>query len=114
MCSAYVVGAAHRSWSGTEDDRSVRRFASAASIQGEDTKLYVAAFQDGTMFVSDRQPQLYDRRAKPIPPMEVLPGSYVNVQYRRERGVNRMEAVQIVREAEDQSPFDPVPDDGHL
>ena len=82
--------------------------------RGEATTLYVAAFEDGTMFFSARQPKLYDRMAKPIAPRDVPPGSYVNVQYRRERGVNRMEAVQIVRLAEDQSPFDPIPDDGHL
>ena len=82
--------------------------------RGEDTKVYGVAFEDGTMFFSSRQPKLYDRMAKPIAPREVLPGSYVNVRYRVEGGINRMEAVQVVRLAEDQSPFDPVLDDGHL
>lgn len=80
----------------------------------EETAFYVAAFTDGRMFFSTRQPKLYDRLAKPIPPQEVPPGSYVNVKYRVEEGINRMEAVQVVRFVEDQSPFDPVPDDGHL
>jgi hypothetical protein len=44
----------------------------------------------------------------------VLPGSYVNISYTVERGVNWMEAVQVVRQAEEECPFDPVPDDGHL
>lgn len=82
--------------------------------RGEDTKFYVAAFKDGTMFFSTQQPKLYDRKANPIPPQEVPPGSYVNVRYRVEHGVNRMEAVQVVRLSEDECPFDPVSDDGHL
>jgi hypothetical protein len=83
-------------------------------FRGEDTKLYGVAFDDGTMFLSASQPKLYDRMAKPIPPREVLPGSYVNVSYRRVLGVNRMEAVQVIRFAEDDCPFDPIVDDGHL
>ena len=83
-------------------------------FRGEDTKLYVAAFDDGTMFFASQQPRLYDRLARPIAAREVLPGSYVNVRYHVDRGVNRMEAVQIVRFAEEESPFQPVPDDGHL
>jgi hypothetical protein len=82
--------------------------------KGEDTKLYALAFDDGIMFFSASQPKLYDRMAKPIPPREVLPGTYLNVRYRQERGINRMEAVQVVRSVEDAPPFDPVPDDGHL
>jgi hypothetical protein len=82
----------------------------------EDTGLYAVVLDDGTMFFSHSPPPLYDARAKRIPVREVLPGSYVNVRYRRERGINRMSAVQVVRfaEDEDQSPFDPVLDDGHL
>jgi hypothetical protein len=80
----------------------------------EETPFYVAALMDGRMYFSTRQPKLYDRMAKPIPPQEVLPGSYVNVHYRVVQGVNRMEAVQVVRVPEDECPFDPVPDDGHL
>lgn len=82
--------------------------------RGEDTKLYVVAFDDGTMFFATKRPQLYDRQAKPIASQEVLPGSYANIRYRTERGVNRMEAVQVVRFAEEESPFAPVADDGHL
>ena len=63
----------------------------------EDTKLFVAAFDDGTMFFSDSQPPLYDRRAQPIPMREVLPGSYVKIKYLSERGINWMEAIQLVR-----------------
>jgi hypothetical protein len=80
----------------------------------EDTKLYVAAFEDGRMFYSRHQPPLYDRRARPVPPQEVLPGSYVNIRYAIEQGVNRMKAAQLVREPRQDFPFDPVPDDGHL
>jgi hypothetical protein len=80
--------------------------------RGEDTKLYVAAFDDGTTFFSCRRPPLYDAMAKLIPQREVPPGSYVNVRYHEERGINRLDAVQIVRLAEEKPPFDPVPDDG--
>jgi hypothetical protein len=79
----------------------------------EDTKLYVAAFDDGRMFFSRRQPRLYDRQAQPIPVREVMPGSYVNIKYLIERGINWMEAVQLVQETIAECPFDPVPDDGH-
>jgi hypothetical protein len=82
----------------------------------EDTNLFVAAFDDGRMFLSRRQPPLYDRKARPVAPREVLPGSYVNIRYAVERGVKLMEAVQVVNEPRQDSPFDPVPldDDGHL
>jgi hypothetical protein len=82
--------------------------------RGEDTKLYAAAFQDGTIFFSNHQPTLYDRMAKPMAPLEVPPGSYVNISYREDRGIKWIEAVQIVRPAEDRSPFRPILDDGHL
>jgi hypothetical protein len=82
--------------------------------RGEDTALYVAALVDGEMFFSRRPPALYDRHAKSIPAAEVLPGSYVNIRYAIERGINWMEAVQLVREPPQASPFDPVPDDGHV
>jgi hypothetical protein len=81
----------------------------------EDTNLYVAAFDDGRMFFSRRQPPLYDRQARPISAREVLPGCYVNVRYIIEQGrINWMEAVQLVQESPEESPFDPIPDDGHL
>lgn len=82
--------------------------------RGDDTGLFVAAFDDGQMFFSRRQPPLYDRQARPIPAREVLPGSYVNIKYAIERGLRLMEAVQVVTEPARDSPFDPVPDDGHL
>jgi len=82
--------------------------------RGEETRQYALAFDDRTMFFSPHQPPLYDAAAKRIASQEVLPGSYVNVRYRQERGINWMEAVQVVRLAEDRSPFDPVLDDGHL
>ena len=66
------------------------------------------------MFFSRRQPSLYDRQARPLPVREVLPGSYVNIKFVIERDFNLMEAVQVVREPPLDSPFDPVPDDGHL
>ncbi len=80
----------------------------------EDTRLFVAAFNDGRMFFGRRQPPLFDRQAQLIPTREVPPGSYVNVKYSIERGLNMMEAVQIVTEPGQDSPFDPIPDDGHL
>jgi hypothetical protein len=82
--------------------------------RGEDTGLHVVVFRDGTTFCSRRQPPLYDAGAKLLAPREVLPGSFVNVRYSEERGVNWMHAVQVVRLNEDDPPFDPVPDDGHL
>jgi hypothetical protein len=82
--------------------------------RGEETTLYAVALEDGTMFFSRHQPPLYDKAARLIAPREVLPGSYVNVRYREERGRKWMEAVQVVKTAEDQSPFDPILDDGHL
>jgi hypothetical protein len=82
--------------------------------RGEDTGLHVLAFDDGTTFVSRRRPPLYDAMAKLIAQREVPPGSYVNVRYHVERGINRMEAVQLVHLFEEQSPFDPAPDDRHL
>jgi hypothetical protein len=80
----------------------------------EDTRLYVAAFDDGRMFFSRHQPPLYDREARLIPAREVLPGSYVKIRYAIERGFNLMEAVQVVTEPPQDAPFDPVPDDCHL
>ena len=82
--------------------------------RGEDTGLHVLAFEDRTMFFSKQQPKLYDATAKLIPPREIRRGSYVNVRYGVERGVNRMQAVQIVHQPEEDSPFDPVLDDGHV
>jgi hypothetical protein len=82
--------------------------------RGEDTSLYGLAFDDGSTFFSKRQPRFYDAMAKPMTPREVLPGTYVNVRYNMENGINRMSAVQIVRPPEEVSPFDPVLDDGHL
>jgi hypothetical protein len=80
----------------------------------EDTKLFVAAFDDGQMFFARQQPSLFDRQARPVPPREILPGSYVNVKYLIDRGINWIEAVQLVREPPQESPFDPILDDGHL
>jgi hypothetical protein len=80
----------------------------------DDTGLHVLAFEDHTMFFSKQQPKFYDAMAKPVAPKEVLPGSYVNVRYHVERGVNRMQAVQIVHHPEEESPFDPILDDGHV
>ena len=82
--------------------------------RGEDTGLHVLAFTDRTMFFASERPKLYDATAKLIPAREIPPGSYVNVRYGVERGVNRMQAVQIVHQPKEKSPFDPVLDDGHL
>jgi hypothetical protein len=82
--------------------------------RGEDSRLYVVAFDDGTVFLSRQRPRLYDASAKAIDSREVIPGSYVNVRYREHRRRKWMEAIQLVREPKEESPFDPVPDDGHL
>ena len=82
--------------------------------RGEDTGLYVAAFEDGHTFFSRRQPALYNRQAELISMREVPPGSYVNIKYAVEHGRHLMEAVQVVTEPAGDAPFDPVPDDGHL
>jgi hypothetical protein len=82
--------------------------------RGEDTRLYSVALDSGEVFFNRRQPALYDRQARLMAIQEVLPGSYVNVSYRVERGIRLMEAVQLVREPVQAAPFDPVPDDGHL
>jgi hypothetical protein len=62
------------------------------------------------VFLARRQPDLYDRNAQSITSREILPGSVVRVRYHEGDGVRWMEAVQIVRLAEDQLPFDPVED----
>jgi hypothetical protein len=82
--------------------------------RGEDTKLFVAALWDHQMFFARRQPDFYDRGAQLIAPREVLPGSYVNIIYAIRERVKWMEAIQLVEEPAQDSPFDPVPDDGHL
>jgi hypothetical protein len=82
--------------------------------RGEDTGLYVVAFTDGTTFVSRRQPRLYDASARPIASREVNPGAFVYVRYSEHQKRKLMEAIQLVREPEENTPFDPVPDDGHL
>jgi hypothetical protein len=55
--------------------------------RGENTGLYVAAFEDGRMFFSHRQPPLYDQQARPIPVREVLPGSLRQHQIRYRAGL---------------------------
>jgi hypothetical protein len=44
----------------------------------------------------------------------VVPGTCVYVRYHEHRGRKLMEAIQLIREPEDESPFDPIMDDGHL
>jgi hypothetical protein len=80
----------------------------------EDTGLYVVAFTDGTTFISRRQPRLYDATARQIPTREVIPGAYAYVRYSEHQKRKLMEAIQLVREPDEEPPFDPVPDDGHL
>jgi len=80
--------------------------------RGEDTNLYVAAFEDGRTFFSRLPPSIFDRQAKPMSSREVVPGSIVNIRYRVHRGLKLMEAVQVVREPMSDPPFEPVPDAG--
>jgi hypothetical protein len=83
--------------------------------RGEDTGLYILALVDGEVFLSRRQPKLYDAAARPISSREVLPGTYVNVRYSESLQRKLMEAIQLVSEPpEEASPFKPVLDDGHL
>jgi hypothetical protein len=82
--------------------------------RGEDTKLYCAAFEDGTMFFSRQQPPLFDAAALRIAMREVVPGSYVNLRSHVERSVNMLDAVQLVRQPVEKAPFSPVPDDAPL
>jgi hypothetical protein len=78
------------------------------AYRGEDTGLYVVAAEDGTMFFSRRQPPLYDSMARSMPMHEVLPKSVINVRYHLEDGIRKIDAVQIVHEAEPDCPFEPV------
>jgi hypothetical protein len=83
--------------------------------RGEDTGLYILAFTDSEVFLSRRQPKLYDAAARPIALREVLPGTYVNVRYIEYRQRKLMEAIQLVQlPPEEEPPFRPVLDDGHL
>jgi hypothetical protein len=76
--------------------------------RGQDTNLYVLALDDRTMFFSRDQPPLYDRDAVRIAMREILPDSIVKVRYRVERGINWMEAVQVVQEPAEKCPFEPM------
>jgi hypothetical protein len=78
------------------------------TFRGEPWPFYVLALDSGEVFLARRQPAFYNRGAQPIAPREIPPGSVVRVRYYEEGGMRRMDAVQIVRLAEDQSPFDPV------
>lgn len=69
------------------------------------------AFSGGEVFLARRQPTLYDRNAQTVAPREIPPGSVVRVRYYEEAGTRWMDAVQIVRLATDQAPFDPVAED---
>ncbi len=83
--------------------------------RGEDTGLHVLAFTDGEVFISRHRPKLYDAAARPIPSRELLPGTYVNLRYSERQQCKLMEAIQLVRlPPEEESPFRPVLDDGHL
>ena len=82
--------------------------------RGEDTGLHVVAFDDGGVFFSFRQPRLYDAAARPIPPREILPGAYVMVRYAERQRRRLMDAIQLLKEPEEEPPFLPVLDDGHL
>lgn len=78
--------------------------------KGEDTGFYGVGFDDGKIFLSNRQPSVFDARAKKIGAREILPGSTVNVRYRIDGRINWLEAIQIVQLAEEESPFMPVMD----
>ncbi len=78
-------------------------------FRGEDTGLHVLALDDGTMFFNRVSPRLFDRDGKRIMMQEFLAGDYVRVKYLEKGGIKKMDAVQIVEQAADDCPFDPVP-----
>ena len=81
----------------------------------EDTGWHVLAFEDQTMFFSRRPPKLFDAAARPVPSREVRAGTYANVRFSEHQRRKLMQAIQLVREPpEEESPFRPVLDDGHL
>jgi hypothetical protein len=84
------------------------------NYRGEDTGLFVMSFDDGTTFISRRQPRLYDASARAIASREIVPGTYVNVRYSEHQKRKLLEAIQLVREPEEEPPFRPIPEDGHL
>jgi hypothetical protein len=78
--------------------------------RGDDTSFYGLGFDDGMMFVSRRQPPIFEAPAQKVGAREILPGSTVNVRYRVDGRVNWLDAIQIVQVAEEESPFMPVMD----
>jgi hypothetical protein len=48
--------------------------------RGEDTGLFVVSFDDGTTFISRRQPRLYDASARPRAWREIFSGTKVNLR----------------------------------
>jgi hypothetical protein len=81
------------------------------TFRSEPWPFYVLALDSGEVFLARRLPALYDRGAQPVAPREIPAGSVVRVRYCEEGGMRWMNAVQIVRLCEDQSPFDPVVED---
>jgi hypothetical protein len=82
------------------------------TFRGEPWPFYVLVLNDGQIFLSHRQPSLYAADASLIVTREIPPTSIVRVRYREVGGIRWMSAVQVIRQAEDQSPFSPVSDDG--
>lgn len=75
------------------------------------TPFFVVAFVDGAVFLSRRQPPLYDAERKRIrEPIEIGPGSIVRVLYHDRDGGKWIDAVQVIRledEVPDFGPADP-------
>ena len=82
------------------------------TFRGEPWPFYVLVLDDGQIFLSRRQPALYAADASLIATNEIQPGSGVRVRYDELDGIRWMSAVQIIRMADDQSPFSPVADGG--
>jgi hypothetical protein len=80
------------------------------SYRGEDTRLHVVAFEDGTVFFSRQQPRLYDASAKPIDSRELVAGTSVIVRYHERKGRKWMAAIQLVRVPAEEPPFGPIMD----
>lgn len=78
--------------------------------RGEDTKLYVVALVDTSVFVARVRPRLFDRLARPIQVQEIFPGTGVKVAYELQNGRKWMQGIQIVHCYEEGSPFSPVVD----
>lgn len=76
--------------------------------KGEPWPFFVLVLVNGEVFLSRREPVMYDASAQRMSVREIPPGSTVRVNYYERDGVRWMTAIQVITLMEDQSPFDPV------